>query len=1061
MRFGVGLHLTNKNKLLMRLATTFLKMLVVLLSTFVAFSSGAQTESGPISGVVTDITGSPLSGVSINLKGTGISTSTNTSGNYTIAVTGIKNPVLVFSYVGMVSQEIPVTGTKAINVQMTEGNKELEGVVVTALNIKRNVKSLGYGISTIDGSQVSTVQTPSVISALSGKVAGIDVGNIANGVAGSKRIVIRGASSLTGNNQPLWVIDGIPISSTGLGGMASNAAEGGVDYGDGLGGINPDDVESISVLKGNAAAALYGSLASNGVILVTTKSGKASKGKMNIDISSSLMMDKLINPTNFQYIYGQSGTDDQPPATPAEAYSSSSWGSIMDGRPSLQFDGVTRPFSPVKDNYERFFNTGSTLTNTVSLSGSTEKHTYRVSLSNLTNSDIVPKSSYNRTILNTKTSSHFGKLNVDVVLNYNLETAKNRPFIGGNVSNLFYSLIYMPGSIDIETLKPGYNPDGSEFSYANSISNPYYVVNKIKQTDKKDRTTGSISLQYDITDWLYARGRITRDFYSSYRQRYVPEGNQFSSYPLGQFDEREIKSLVENVEFIVGLDQLKIGKFGVNAFGGVNRLNRNRDEVNTSGNSFIVPGVYTFNNLATKLPTTSRSEQRTNSVFGSLELSYNKYLYLTLTGRNDWFSSLPMSNNNLFYPAASLSFVFSDALKLPSFINYGKFRASTAQVSGDTDPYQLDLTYTLTQVSYNNLPLQYIGTTNIPNQYLKPLLSTDYEFGLEMDFLNSRLGFDLGYYNRETKDDIVRTAVSYSTGYRTAILNVGQLRNRGVELLLRATPLKLKNFSWNTTLTFSKNDNKVIALGDNGDGPPILLASAKSGEAIIQLEEGMRYGGIYGYKYVRDAAGSIVYDSRGYPTYTTKNEYLGNGMFDKIAGLGNTFTYKNFSLYTLIDAKFGASIYSETNAIAYSNGRHMATLVGREDGLIGEGVDINGNKNAVQIPGRTTQNPPAGSGSISGYYQQISHIAEHFMYDASFVKLREVSLAYRLPKKFLGRIGANSGSVSFVARNLATLHSKTENVDPESSISSGNAQGIERMVYPTTRNYGVTIRLGL
>lgn len=1044
----------------MRFATIFLKMFVISVCTFSAFSGFSQAVSHSISGVVKDAAGTPLTGVSVNVKGTGVSTVSNSAGAYSIT-TAEKNPTLVFSYVGMVSQEIQVSGRSTINVNLTAGTKELEGVVVTALNMKRNVKSLGYSVSTVDGSQVSTVQTPSIVSALSGKVAGIDVSNIANGVAGSKRIVIRGASSLTGNNQPLWVIDGIPISSAGLGGMASNAAEGGVDYGDGLGGINPDDIESISVLKGNAAAALYGSLASNGVILVTTKSGKSAKGKMSIDISSSTMFDRLINPTDFQYVYGQSGTGDQPPSTPAEAYSSSSWGAIFDGSPSLQFDGVIRPFSPVKDNYERFFNTGSTLTNTVSLSGSTEKHTYRVSLSDLRNKDVIPNASYNRTILNTKTTSRFGKLNVDVVLNYNLESAKNRPFIGGNVSNLFYSLVYLPGSIDVETLKPGYNPDGTEFSYANSISNPYYVVNKIKQTDNKNRTTGSISLQYDITDWLYARGRITRDFYSSYRQRYVPEGNQFSSYPLGQFEEREIKSLVENYEFILGLNQLNFGKIGINAFAGINRLDRTRDEVNTSGNSFIVPGVYTFNNLATKLPTTSRSEQRTNSVFGSLELSYNKYLYLTLTGRNDWFSTLPMDNNNLFYPAASLSFVFSDALKMPAFISYGKFRASTAQVSGDTDPYQLDLSYSLTQVSYNNQPLQYIGTTNIPNKFLKPLLSTDYEFGLEMDFFNGRLGFDAGYYNRETKDDIVRTAVSYSTGYRTAILNVGQLRNRGVELLLRGIPVRANGFTWNTTLTFAKNDNKVIALGDDGDGPPILLASAKSGEAIIQLEEGMRYGGIYGYKYQRDDAGNIIYDSKGYPKYTTKNEFLANGVFNKIFGFSNTFTYKNFSLYTLIDAKFGASIYSETNAIAYSNGRHKATLVGREEGIIGEGVTEGGDKNTILVPGHLTPNPPAGSGSISGYYQQISHIAEHFIYDASFVKLREVSLAYRLPKSLLSKVGIASGTVSLVARNLGMLYHKTENVDPESSVSSGNAQGIERLVYPVTRNYGITIRLGL
>jgi TonB-linked SusC/RagA family outer membrane protein len=1039
---------------------SFLFFLFCVFNTFCSFGQGGTST---VKGTVTDEAGAPLSGVSINVKGTNTNTITNEQGAYSISVSDRKS-ILVFSYVGLTTQEIQLGRQTAINVSLVPTGKEMGEVVVTALNIKRNAKSLGYSISTIDGSQVNQVQTPSIVSALSGKIAGVDVSNIANGVAGTKRIIIRGASSLTGNNQPLWVVDGVPINSSSLGGMASNAPEGGVDYGDGLGMINPDDIETISVLKGNAAAALYGSLASNGVILVTTKSGKSTKGKLNVDVSSSILFDQLINPTDFQYVYGQSGTGDQPPVTVAEAYSSSSWGAMFDGRPSMQFDGVIRPFSPIKNNYEKFFNTGSTINNTVSLSGSSEKHNFRVSVSDLRNADVVPNANFNRTIVNTKTSSKFGKLSVDVTLNYNFEKANNRPFIGGNVSNLFYSLVYMPGSIDVETLKPGYNPDGSEFSYANSISNPYYVVNKVKQYDTKHRTTGSISLQYDITNWLFARGRISRDFYNSYRQRYIPEGNQFTSNPLGQFDERTTQSVFHNYEFILGSKPLNIGRFSTNAFVGLNRLDRNRDEVSTAGNSFIVPGIYTFNNLATKLPTTSRSTQRTNSVFGSVELSFDKYLYLTLTGRNDWFSTLPLENNSLFYPAASLSFVFSDALKLPAFISFGKVRASTAQVSGDTDPYQLDLSYSLTQISYNNLPLQYVGTTNIPNKFLKPLLSTDYEFGLEMEFFNRRLGFDAAYYNRETRDDIVRTAVSYSTGYRTAILNVGRLRNSGIELLIRANPINVNNFSWNTTFTFSKNDNRVISLGTGADGtpgPPILLASAKSGEAIIQLEEGKRYGGIYGYKFIRDDAGRIVHDSRGYPTYTTKNEFLGNGVYDKVMGFSNTFGYKNLSLYMLLDAKFGASIYSETNSIAYENGRHKATLVGREEGFISAGVNQSGGENTMLIPGNKTLNPVPGSGSISGYYQQLGNIAEHFIYDASFVKLREVSLSYRVPKQILSKLKMQSASISLVARNLAILYKQTENVDPESSVSSGNAQGIERLVYPVTRNFGLTIRIGL
>lgn len=1045
----------------MRSLFTILTLVQISLS-LMGLSAYAQGEYIVVKGRVTDENGKPLPGVTVTVKGTNLRESTNGAGNYSARVAN-KQAIIVFSYIGYTTQEIQVGERVTINPSLVPNSNSLQEVeVTTALNMKRSAKSLGYSVATLDGSQVNSVQTPNIINALSGKIAGVDVGNIANGVAGTKRIVIRGGSSLTGNNQPLWVIDGVQINSTSLGGPD---ASGGVDYGDGLTGINPDDVESISVLKGNAAAALYGSLASNGVILITTKKGKSVDGKTNIDISSSLLLDKLINTTDFQFVYGQSGTGDEPPATPEEAFSSSSWGAKFDGSPSMQFDGVVRPFSAVKDNYDRFFNTGSTITNTVGLSGSTTNHNYRMSVSDLRNKDIIPNADFTRTGVNTKSSSKFGNLNVDISLNYTMEKANNRPFIGGNVSNLFYSLAYMPGSIDVENLNPGYGPDGKEFSYANSISNPYYVVNKVKQVDTKNRLIGSISLKYDFTKWLYLRARATRDYYSAYRNRYIPDGNQFTSYPLGQLEEATTESIVTNYEGILGLSPINVNKFSVNAFVGGNNLDRVRNIVNTSGNSFVVPGVYTFNNLSTKLPTTSKSRQKTNSLFGSVELSYNKYLYLTITGRNDWFSSLSIDNNNLFYPAASLSFVFSDAFKLPSAITFGKFRASTAQVSGDTEPYQLDLSYSLTQIAYGSNNLQYIGTTNVQNKKLQPLLSTDYEFGLEMDFLKGRIGFDVAYYNKQTKNDIVKTAVSRSTGFRTAILNVGELRNRGIEVLFRATPVKSDNFSWNLTTTFSTNKNMVVKLGDGVENASILLATAKSGEVIIQLEENKRYGGIYGYKYVRDANGKIVYNTQGYATYSTKNEFLANGVYDKMMGLSNTFTYKNFSLYTLVDAKWGASIYSETNALSYSNGKHKNTLVGREDGLVGDGVTSTGAVNAVIVPGKNTNvsTLPAGYGSISGYYQQMSHIAEEFIYDASFVKLRELSLSYKVPRPFLSKLGIASATVSIVGRNLAMLYKDKglENVDPESSVASGNAQGIERLVYPVTRNFGLTVKLGL
>ena len=1051
-----------------------LRAFTSLMSLFTFFIVQAQSDTtAVITGKVTTEKEEILKGAVVEIRSSdgkqvvnltaddnGVFRTTSLIGNsrYNISVSHVGYETYLFK-----SFLLKKGNNNSILIRLKESALNLDEVVVTALNIKRNPRSLGYSIAQLDGSKVNTVQTPNLINALSGKVPGVDVGNIANGVAGTKRIVIRGESSLTGNTNPLWVIDGIPINTNSLGGLATNTPEGGYDYGDGLTGINPDDIESISVLKGNAAAALYGSRASNGVILVTTKSGKSAKGKMSVDFSSSLLVDKLIDQTKFQNVYGQSAINQLNPTdlpTNADnAKGSDSWGHILDGTPAPQFDGVVRPFSPVNDNYKRFFNTGSTITNTIALSGSNANQDYRISVSDLRNTDIVPNANFARTSVNTKAHSKYGNLDADIVLNFNYEKANNRPFIGGNHDNQFYSLLYLPNSLDISSLKPGVDSMGREMLYTQGVSNPYYIVNYEKEVDTRNRLTGSISLKYQFTKWLYARGRFTRDYYLAKRLQYIPDNNTSSSFPYnspsnigGILNQRSLDNTENNYEFIMGVDPVLKSKFKVNGFVGANANWRTNSQSNTSGNTFIVPGVFTFNNLKTKLPSTSESRQKTNSFFGSLELSYNQYLFLTLTGRNDWFSTLPKANNNLFYPAASLSFVLSDAFTLPAAITFAKLRASTAQVSGDTDPYQLDLSYALDAYQYNNsLPLQAIGTSNIPNKLLKPLLSTDYEFGIETEFLKGRAGFDVTYYNKQIKNDIVRTAVSGTTGYSTAILNVGKMQNAGIEILLKGTPVKTKDFSWDVTATYSKNNNKVVALGNGVQGAPIQLATSKSGNASVQLIEGLRYGAIYGFTYMRDSAsGRKIYNSTGLPVVNSKASLLGYGTYNQLLGFSNTLSYKNISLYVFFDAKFGASIYSETNATAYKNGKHAATLIGRTDGIVGDGLNQSGGENTVKV----------AANNISSYYNQIGTISEQFIYDASFVKLRELALRYRFESTFLKRIGISNASLSLVARNLLTVYKDKalENVDPESNTAANNQQGIERLTYPTTRNYGMTLR---
>jgi TonB-linked SusC/RagA family outer membrane protein len=1009
--------------------------------------TSAQQERS-VTGTVKDEKGQALPGVTVVLKGTNRGTSTDVSGRFNLSVPE-GNSTLVFSFIGYKPQEIDASSQHVLDVSLEVAETSLNEVVVTALNVERNQKSLGYAVATVDGKNVSTVQTPNIVNSLSGKVAGVDVGNISNGVAGSKRIVIRGASSLTGDNQPLWVVDGIPITSSNLG---SGSAYGGIDYGDGLTGINSEDIESISVLKGNAAAALYGSRASNGVILVTTKSGKSATSKMDVDISSSFMFDKVLDFSDFQKEYGQSSLVkiNQKPANQADAFGAGSWGARLDGQPTVQFDGVERPYSAVEDNYTRFFRTGNTITNTVALSGKSEHNNYRISFSDLRNRDVMPNAKFSRTGLNLKNSAQYGKFKADIVANYVYEKADNRPFIGGNVANVFYSLYSLPANIDIETLSPGYKPDGTEFTYADFVNNPYFIVNREKEADSKNRLSGSASLQYDFSDLLYARGRFTRDYYAFNRLSITPEGVLYRGYLGGSLDQQTREMVENNYEFMFGTNQVGGEKFKVSGFVGGNINWRSSKLINASGNTFVVPGVYTFNNLENKFPSTRESSQRTNSLFGSLDFAFQDYLFLSVTARNDWFSTLPIENNNLLYPSAALSFVFSDAFQMPSFVSFGKLRASTAQVSGDTGPGQLDLSYSLESVKYNSNSLQVIGTSNIPNKNLKPLLSSDYETGIELDLFDHRLGFDVAYYKRVTTDDIVRTAVSPSTGYSSALLNVGEMENQGIEVLMRATPVFQDNLEWNLTATYSNNMNKVRSLGSGTKGAPILLAESKTKEAFIQVVEGEPYGQIYGFGYERTADGQKIFDAQGYPVRTSEPILLGNGVYKHMAGLSNTFTWKNITFGVLLDAKFGADIYSESNVIATGNGTHKMTLNGRETGIVGEGVVAAGEPNLVSVPAE----------KLNAYYGRIASIAEEFIYDASFVKLRELSFNYSFPNQLVNRIGIKNASVTLMARNLLTLYKNTENVDPESSIVSGNAQGIERFGYPSTLNYGATLRLG-
>lgn len=931
-------------------------------------------------------------------------------------------------------------------VKLKPGNTQLNEVVVTALNIKRNVKNLGYLVENISGSKVNDIKTVSIESALSGKVAGLDASNTSNGVAGSKRVTLRGIASISGNNQPLWVVDGIPVNTSPIS-TATPSGGGGIDFGDGLTGINPDDIESITVLKGNASAALYGSRASTGVILVTTKSGSGlAKNKIQVDLSSTYTVDKVIDYTDWQYEYGQ-GTTGMKPATLQDVLSSTSnWGARLDGSQVIQFDGKLRPYVAQRNNMANFYTDGHTLTNAVSLSGRGAFTNFRLSASNLQNTDIVPNTTYKRNIFSFHSETKFNKLSVNAVLNYTDEGATNRQIVGGNASNVHYTIVNLPTNVNVLDLKPGIDSAGKEIGITSMgiPTNPYFVTNRMHEEDTRKRIDGSLEIRYDFTHWLYAKGRLLEDYFTYNELDYTPAGVIWSPKG-GGLNQSARTSSEENYEFILGTPGGRILRnFKASAFLGGNIYNSQLNGSNINGTPFVISNVYTVNNLATKFPSTSYARQRTNSLFGNIELDYSN-LSLILTGRQDWFSTLPLNSNSLFYPSASLSYAL-DNKYLPGWMSSARVRGSFAQVSGGASPYQLALSYALDRDNYNGVSLQSIGNSTVPNANLKPLLSSEYEAGIDLGLFKDRIGLNVTYYSRKTTQDIVTTNVSVTSGYSKAVLNLGEMTNKGIEASLRTDVIATSNFGWNLTALFSYNKNNVLNLGNNITN--LQLAQSKTGNAFVNVEKGHPYGQIEGYTYSRDAKGRIIYDAAGNPVSSGQLTLFGSGVYDKLASLGNSITWKDFTLYFLVDAKWGAKIYSEENSLAVGNGKSKETLPGRQAGLTVSGADASGNNNTVTI----------APGNLVNYYSRVATITQNYVYDASFIKLREISLGYSAPRKWITGTPISRLSLSFVARNLFYFYKRTPNIDPESNTTSDNGQGIAATVYPTTRNLGVSLK---
>ncbi|WP_188653771.1 SusC/RagA family TonB-linked outer membrane protein [Yeosuana aromativorans] len=1051
----------------------------ILLMLFIGLSSFAQSVT--ISGVVTDKgSNMPLIGVNVTIEGTSKGAVTDFDGNYSIQTEGVQGKNLVFSFLGYKTVSVVLSsGDQVINMALEEDATSLDEVVVTALGIKRESKALGYSLAKVDGDEMSTVKTASAINSLQGRVAGVNISTTSAGAAGSSRVVIRGASSLTGNNQPLYVVDGIPIINNTNGSVVGPTNDGTGDGGDDISTINPDDIASVSILKGSSAAALYGSLASNGVIMITTKSGKGKEG-LGVEYSSSLTFDKVnTDLQDFQTTYGQGRNGLKPgyeydtggnpieiadtESAISDAFNSTlqSWGARMDGSQVYNWDGVKRPYSYTGNNLDKFYNSGTTAVNTIALSKGADGYNYRFSFSNFDNKDIFPKSTIGRKSFSLNALAKINpKLTSTINAKYVIEKAHNRINIGDTPGNANATAYRLPSSLNIYDLKPGFNEEGTELLFQPSqfITNPYWVVNDFNNDDRKNRLTVSTTLRYDITDWLYASGRAGLDTYDLSRRRVTPYGTAYR--PAGEFYQSKSTSSSFDADVMLGIDKDITDKIATSSIIGANTRTNTFESLSAQGRGFIVVGLEDLNNTTLPEPKNTYYQTKTNSIYGSFEFDYDKYLYLTFTGRNDWFSTLSFpgktSPNNDFYWSLSGSFLLSEALELPKAINYAKFRASYAQVAGGAqDAYALNLDYAVTG-SFQGQSYGQLNGNTIPNPNLVPFQKSEYEFGFEGRFLNNRANLDFAYYSNTTTNDIVSAAASLSSGYTSSILNIGELENKGIELLIGGTPIKNDNFSWNTSFNLGYNDSRIVHTDD--EDTPINVDGSQSRDrtAIISHIVGEHYGVIWGSSYKRDDNGNIIYDlSSTVPKpIQGENKILGQGVAPYTLGFSNTFRYKNISLSFLIDAKFGGSVYSGTNHDLTIAGLTKKTLKGRETGLEVSGID-----NATGQPFTTTVAPE----NIGNYWGLIgaetTGIAEEFVYSTDFIKFRELSLSYNLPKKVLDDIFISDLRISFIGRNLFFISKDIENVDPEAALNNLNSQGIERFGIPSTKSYGFSINV--
>ena len=1019
-----------------------LQLLVLLL----LLSRGyGYAQASKVSGKITSATNEVLIGVSVVVSGTSQGTVSDVDGNYALTVPG--DATLTFSYVGYVSQTAAVKGRSSINVIMAVDNKELGEVVVTALGIKKDERKIGYSVTRVDGQALSVARETNVANSLQGRVAGLNVAGTSGGPGSSVRLNIRGVTSFSGTSSPLIVINGVPMDNTIRG---SSSEWGGADLGDGIGNINPDDVESMTVLKGSTASALYGARAANGVIQITTKSG--SRTKTTIEYNTNLQFDRAVDNSNFQDVYGQ-GSQGLRPTDMASAIISgnTAWGQKLDGTPTIGIDGQLHAYSKVNGNINNFYRIGPSWTNTLAVSGGGEKGTYRLSMSNLDNKSILRGSGLTRRTVNFNTAYELTKkLSFSLTASYINQQDQNRPQLSDSPLNA-NNILFLAPNIDQATLAPGFDPNNNGLETAWNVdsyaTNPWFVVNQYINNISRNRLISSLSAKYAFTDYLFLQGRLGYDYSSDRRFGVTPYGTLYSSAGEGGLDNLTLGSRLEmNTDALLSFNKQLNRDFSISASLGANYRRNQFESSRLYGGQFIVPYLYTPSNLRTKNSEYQFTELVTPSTYYTADFTY-KFLTLSTTGRYDRFSSLPNGNRSIFTPSVSGSFIFSDLLQAPA-LSYGKLRASYAKTSGEpAQPYQTAFYYNINNPINGTPRASY--DSRLPNANLKPYSLNEYEIGTELKFFGNRLGVDVAYFHRQTNGEIVAASLSTSTGYESRSVNLGSTLNRGVEVLLTAVPLKRGAFTWTSSFNFTKLHNEVLDIDQTANTPALQTGTYRPMNANISIVKGLPIAQVMAYDYKRDGNGNVIVGANGVPLRGDLKP-MGSGIANLYGGFNNDFNFKNFALSFLIDYKFNNKVLSATEYYSYVRGLNQATLVGRETGVVATGVKEDGTKNDIVVPAYT-------------YYPQLAtNISALSVLDGSFIKFRQLTFGYTLNQSVLSHTPFQDVTLSLVGRNLFTIMKHTDNIDPENTITSlVTYAGVEGGSLPFSRTYGFTLNVKL